>query len=97
MSCECHFTASSSARCSELHTREVLSVAEDRAVSDCPTVTIQSGDGGPSRLATLEGTLICVHTRDREGLSRQAEHPFRYERSDEETAAYVLRPWLERL
>lgn len=82
----------------EAYDRDVLSVVEDRTARDGPMVTIQAGEeGGPSLLATLEGTLICVRMVDREGLARETELPLRRDRDDDETAAYILRNWMERL
>lgn len=78
--------------------RNVLDIAEDRSDPDRPVVTIQaSGEGSPSLLAALEGTLICVRTRDGEGFSCNTERALLPERDDEQTAAYVLQPWMERL
>ncbi len=76
--------------------RTVLSVAEDRTVPDRPTVTIQAGgQGTPSLMAGLEGTLICVRSRDAQGLSCETAHALRPDRDDDQTAAYVLQHWMQ--
>jgi hypothetical protein len=78
--------------------REVLSLADDRAEPSRPVVTIQSGgEGSPSLVAALEGTLICIRSRDAQGQSGHAERPLRADRDDDQTAAYVLQSWMERL
>lgn len=78
--------------------RNVLDIAEDRSDPDRPVATIQaSGEGSPSLIAALEGTLICVRSRDGDGLSCNTERRLMSDRDDEQTAAYVLQPWLERL
>lgn len=78
--------------------RNVLDIAEDRSDPDRPIVTIRAGgEGSPSLVAALDGTLICVHSRDADGLSSDTERPLLPERDDERTAAYVLQPWMERL
>jgi hypothetical protein len=78
--------------------RHILYVTEDRAVPDRPSITIQAGgDGGPSLLAALEGTSISVRTSGEQGPSRETEHALHFGRSDDETAAYVVRDWMERL
>jgi hypothetical protein len=80
--------------------REVLSAAENRSDPVRPAIAIQTGadaDAFPSLLASLEGTLICVRSRDAAGISCETESPLRADRNDDETAAYVLKSWIERL
>ena len=77
--------------------RDVLSVVEDRSDANRPVVTIQSaGEGSPSLVAALEGTLICVRSRA-QGLLWNADRPLRADHSDDQAAAYVLQHWMERL
>lgn len=78
--------------------RDVLSIVEDRSEPDRPVVTIHTdAEGAPSLVAALEGTLIAVRGRDSGGLSCHAECSLLPERTDAQTAAYVLQHWLERL
>jgi hypothetical protein len=78
--------------------REVLSIADDRSDPDFPVVTVHAGDeGSPSLTAALEGTLICVRSRDGEGLTCIIERPLLAERDDDQTATYILQHWMERL
>ncbi len=80
--------------------RVVLNVAENRSDSSRPAVAIQTGaaaDAFPSLLASLEGTLICVRSRDAAGISCDIEYPLRTDRDDDQTAAYILQRWMERL
>ena len=78
--------------------RDVLSVAEDRSDPNRPVVTVQAGaDAAPSLHAALEGSLICVRSSNAEGVSCEKEYRLRRDRDDEQTAAYVLQCWMERL
>jgi hypothetical protein len=78
--------------------RDVLSLVEDRSDPDRLVTTILAdSDGSPSLEAALEGTLICVRGRDAQGMASDAECPLLPDRDDGQTAAYVLRHWMERL
>src|SRR5688572_3896158 len=78
--------------------RDVLSLAEDRSDPDRPVTTILAdSEGSPSLEAALEGALICVRSRDAQGMASDAECPLLPDRDDGQTAAYVLRHWMERL
>jgi hypothetical protein len=78
--------------------RNVLMVTEDRSDPNRPVVTIEAGgDGSPSLTAVLDGTLICVRSRDAGGLSCNRERPLLPDRDDNQTAAYVLQDWMGRL
>lgn len=80
--------------------RDALTIAEDGSDPHRPAVTVQGvGESRtfPSLLASLEGTLICVRSRDAEGLSCETEYRLRPDRDDAQTAAYILQRWMERL
>jgi hypothetical protein len=75
--------------------RVVLSVVEQ---SGRPTVTLAtSGEGTPFLTAALEGSLICIHGRDSDGVTRTTEIRLSRDRDDDATAAYVLQDWMQRL
>lgn len=62
------------------------------------TVTIAAGgEGAPSLTATLEGTLICMMARDALGIPHATEFRLHPDRGDDDTAAYLLQNWMERL
>lgn len=78
--------------------RQVLNADEDRSDPDRPSFTIQTGAGAsPSLSASLEGPLICVHSRDAQGVSCATEFRLSPDRDDDQTAMYVLQQWMERL
>ena len=75
--------------------RTVLSVAEE---SLQPTVTVAAGgEGAPSLTASLEGTLICIHACDSDGVPHASQIRLHPDRSDDATAAYLLQNWMQRL
>ena len=77
---------------------EVLKVVEERPAPDGPVVRIGSGgEEGPFLSATLEGLLICVCTRDGQGVLERTECSLRPDRSDDRTAAYLIQNWLTRI
>ena len=78
--------------------RNVLNLTEERSDPNRPVVTIQAGgDVSPSLVAALDGSLICVGSRDAEGVSCNVERPLLPDRDDDQTAAYVLQDWMGRL
>jgi hypothetical protein len=78
--------------------RKILSVEEDRAVATRPTMTVAAGgEGAPSLTAAIDGTQICIRTRETNGVIRDTEYRLRRDRSDDETAAYALQRWMEQL
>ena len=78
--------------------RNVLNLTEDRSDPNRPVVTIQAGgEASPSLVAALDGTLICVRSRDAEGVSCNVERLLLPDRDDDQTAAYVLQHWMDRL
>jgi hypothetical protein len=78
--------------------RDVLSVVEDQSVADRPVVRIEAGaEARPSLVAALESAIICVRSRDAQGVSRETEYPLHAGLDDAQTAAYVLQQWMERL
>ena len=78
--------------------RPVLNLTEDRSDPDRPVVTIQGGgEAAPSLAATLDGTLICVRSRDAEGVSCSVERLLLPDRDDDQMAAYVVQDWMARL
>ena len=78
--------------------RVVLNVVEQ---SEESTVTVAAGDEGtpflPFLTATLEGTFICMKSRDALGIPYATEFKLRSDRDDDATAAYILQNWMERL
>jgi len=75
--------------------RVVLNVVEQ---SEESTVTVVAGDEGtPFLTATLEGTFICMKSRDALGIPYATEFKLRSDRDDDATAAYLLQNWMERL
>lgn len=75
--------------------RTVLWVVEQ---SGRPMVTVAAGgEGAPSLTAELEGTLICIETRNGDGAPQTSEIRLRPDRDDQATAAYLLQNWMQRL
>jgi hypothetical protein len=75
--------------------RVVLTVVEQPGQ---PSVTVAAGgEGAPFLTAALEDTLICIHGRHSDGFAHTAEIRLQPNRSDDATAAYVLRDWMQRL
>ena len=75
----------------------VLDIAEDRSIPRRPVVTIRAGGAdAPSLVVTLDESVICAR-RDAGGLRCETEYRLRPDRSDDETAAYVLQHWMEHL
>ena len=75
--------------------RAALNVTER---SGEPSVTVAAGDeGAPYLTATLDGTFITMKARDALGTSHAAEFRLRSDRGDDDTAAYLLQNWMERL
>jgi hypothetical protein len=60
-------------------------------------VTVAAGEGLPYVTATLEGPFVAVRARDALAVPYATEFRLCPERSDEATAAYLLRNWMERL
>ncbi len=50
-----------------------------------------------SLTAALEGTLICLHCRDADGILRTSEVRMLDDRTDAATAAYLVQNWMQRL
>jgi len=77
--------------------REILNIAEDRSIPRRPVVTIRAGGAdAPSLVVTLDESVLCGR-RDAGGLRCETEYRLRPDRSDDETAAYVLQHWMEHL
>ena len=78
--------------------RDVLSLVEDRSDPNRPVVTIQAGgESAPSLSAVLEGTLICVRSRDAQGVACEADRRLVSDRDDDQTATYILQDWMQHL
>ena len=78
--------------------RNVLNLTEDRSDPNRPVVTIQTaGEVSPSLVAALDGNLICVGSRDAEGVSCNVERLLLPDRDDDQMAVYLLQDWMARL
>jgi hypothetical protein len=78
--------------------REAINIAEDRSASRGPTVILRAGgDDAPRLSVTLEGSAIYARRLGVGNAAGETEYRLGPDRSDDETAAYVLQHWMAQL